>query len=250
MARNPTWSYDNWDGGTRYDSAADAPVNVRAEFIRKTYLVLAGALLAFVALTALLVSSGVAEQFVKSVFVSRGAIIGLMIAFIVGGMAAQAMARSQSSPGLQWLGLTLYTLLQVVIFLPILVISETFPAYAGKHLALQAGICSLLVFGALTFTVVATGKDFSFLRPFLIVASFAALGLLIAGLIFGFNLGLVFTVAMLILAAGYILYDTSNVLNHYRPGSHVAAGLELFASVTLLFYYMLRLFMSQSSSRD
>lgn len=252
MAQNNTWSYDNWDGGTRYDSpVADAPVNVRAEFIRKTYFTLAGALLAFVGLTALLVSSGAAETFVKSVFVSKGAIIGLMIAFIVGGMAAQAMARSQSSPALQWLGLILYTLLEVVIFLPILVISETFPQYAGKNLALQAGICSLLVFGALTFTVVATGKDFSFLRPFLIVASFAALGFILVSVFLGGpSLGLGFTVLMLILAAGYILYDTSNVLLHYRPGSHVAAALELFASVTLLFYYMLRLFMSQSSSRD
>lgn len=240
------WVYDRSYG----DSVAEAPVNVRAVFIRKTYLTLGAAVLAFTAVTAALVSSGAAEQFVKSVFVSRGAIIGLMVAFIVGGMAAQAMARSQSSPVLQWAGLILYTLLQVVIFLPILVISETFPEYAGKNLALQAGLCTLLVFGALTFTVVASGKDFSFLRPFLIVASFAALGLILASVFLGFSLGLAFTVAMLVLSAGYVLYDTSNVLKHYQPGSHVAAALELFASVTLMFYYMLRLFMSQNSSRN
>lgn len=241
-----SWSYDAWDGGTVFD----APANTRATFIRKTYITLFGAILAFAGITAALVSSGIAEQFVKSVFVSRGAVIALMVAFIVGGMAAQWMARSQKSPALQWLGLILYTGLQVAIFLPILVISEKWPQYAGKNLAAQAGICTLLVFGALTFTVVATGKDFSFLRPFLMVASFAALGLIIASMIFGFSLGLVFIVAMLVLASGYILYDTSNVLHHYQPGSHVAAALELFSSVTLLFYYMLQLFMSQNSSRE
>jgi len=244
MSQAQAWSYGNqWDDG----SAATAPVNVRAAFIRKTYLTLGAAILAFTALTGGLVYSGVAENIVKTVFVSRGAILALMVVFIVGGMAAQAMARSQSSPVIQWLGLIGYILLNTAIFLPILVVAETFPRYAGQHLAAQAGICTLMVFGALTFTVVATGKDFSFLRPFLMVLSFAALGLIVASLFLGFSLGLAFTVAMLVLAAGYVLYDTSNVLHHYPPTAHVAAALALFSSVTLMFYYMLRLFMSQSN---
>lgn len=240
------WVYDRSYG----TSAMDAPENVRGAFIRKTYLTLFGAILAFALITGALVASGVAEQFVKSVFVSRGAMLGLMVAFIVGGMAAQAMARSRTSPAVQWAGLILYTLLEVVIFLPLLVISETMPQYAGKNLALQAGLCTLLVFGALTFTVVASGKDFSFLRPFLVVLSFAALGLVLASMLLGFSLGLLFVVGMLLLSAGYILYDTSNVLRHYPPGSHVAGALELFASVTLMFYYMLMLFLNQNNSRE
>jgi FtsH-binding integral membrane protein len=40
------------------------------------------------------------------------------------------------------------------------------------------------------------------------------------------------------------LYDTSNVLHHYRIGQHVAASLALFASVALLFWYIVRLFLS------
>lgn len=233
------WVYDrSYD-----DSVASAPVNVRAAFIRKTYLTLGGALLAFGLLTSGLVYSGVAHEIVQSLFRTRGGVIALMVVFIVGGMAAQAMARSQSSPGLQWLGLILYTLLEVAIFLPILVIADVY--FPGKNIALQAGICTLLVFGALTFTVVATGKDFSFLRPFLMVASFAALGFIIASVFMGFSLGLVFIVAMLVLMSGFILYDTSNVLHHYPPSAHVAAALALFASVTTMLYWMIRLFMSQ-----
>ena len=43
--------------------------------------------------------------------------------------------------------------------------------------------------------------------------------------------------------AGYILYDTSNVLHHYRTDQHVAASLALFASLATLFWYMIRLLM-------
>jgi FtsH-binding integral membrane protein len=57
-------------------------------------------------------------------------------------------------------------------------------------------------------------------------------------------LGNLFTIALIVLACGYILYDTSNVLYHYRIGQHVAASLALFASVALLFWYILRLVMS------
>jgi FtsH-binding integral membrane protein len=63
-------------------------------------------------------------------------------------------------------------------------------------------------------------------------------------MIFSFNLGILFIAAMLLLAGGYILYDTSNVLHHYRIGQHVAASLALFASVALMFWYMVQLVMS------
>ena len=59
------------------------------------------------------------------------------------------------------------------------------------------------------------------------------------------ELGPIFTYAMIALACGYILYHTSNVLHHYRIGQHVAAALALFASVALLFWYILQLFMSR-----
>jgi FtsH-binding integral membrane protein len=50
--------------------------------------------------------------------------------------------------------------------------------------------------------------------------------------------------AMVVLACGYIMYDTSNVIHHYRTNQHVAAALALFASVALLFWYVLQLLMS------
>jgi hypothetical protein len=110
-----------------------------------------------------------------------------------------------------------------------------------------AGILTLLVFGGLTAVVFLTRADFSFLRTGLTIASFAALGVIVCSILFGFNLGVVFMAALVALASGYILYDTSNVLHHYRIGQHVAAALALFASVALLFWYLVQLVMSLSS---
>ena len=68
-----------------------------------------------------------------------------------------------------------------------------------------------------------------------------------AAMIFGFNLGLFFSFAMVAVACAAILYHTSNVLHRYRTDQHVAAALALFASVALLFWYILQIFMR---SRD
>ena len=120
--------------------------------------------------------------------------------------------------------------------------------YPGQQLAAQAGLVTLAVFAGLTLVVAVTGKNFSFLGPFLAVCTFAALGLIVASLIFGFTLGIVFIVAMVVLASGYILYSTSRVMHEYREDQHVAAALELFAAVALLFWYILQLFMRSGSS--
>ena len=42
-----------------------------------------------------------------------------------------------------------------------------------------------------------------------------------------------------------VLYDTSNIMHHYPQDKHVAASMALFASIAMMFYYILRLFMSR-----
>ena len=222
------------------DTAAQAPPNARAAFIRRTYLHLAGAVLAFVGLEAVLIGSGIGQQIVQQMFAVRGAWIALMVLFVVGGMGAQYLARSRQPVGVQYAGLSLYVLLETVIFLPILTIASL---RYGADLPLQAGIVTLAVFGGLTAAVMISGKDFSFLGPVLWVGSFLALGLVVAAVVFGFSFGLVLCGLMVALAAGFIIYDTSNIIHHYGTTEHVAASLSLFASVALMFYYVLRIFM-------
>ena len=131
---------------------------------------------------------------------------------------------------------------EAIILLPLLYVAAN---YAGPEVIPMAAIVTLCAFTGLTAVVVITRKNFSFLGPFLGIAGFAALGFIVCSILFGFSLGLVFTIAMIVLASGYILYSTSNVMHEYRVGQHVAASLSLLASVMLLFWYVLRLFMSR-----
>lgn len=224
------------------DTVARAPASERVRFIRRTYAHLAWAIAAFVGIEAALFHTGLGEQILRTMMeFGRAGWLGLMVLFVVGGYGAQIMARSRTAPALQYMGLALYVALEVVIFLPILAVCEW--KFPGQHLPLQAGILTLAVFGGLTAAVFMSGKDFSFMGPILWVGSLLSLGFVIGAVAFGFSLGLVFMVAMVALAAGFIIYDTSNIIHHYRLDQHVAASLELFASVALLFYYILRIFM-------
>ena len=72
-----------------------------------------------------------------------------------------------------------------------------------------------------------------------------AFGFIIASILFKFNLGTLFSFALVLLAAGAILYQTSNIIREYNTQQHVAAALGLFASVMLMFWYILRIFMSR-----
>jgi FtsH-binding integral membrane protein len=231
--------------GYHTETAAMAPPSARVQFIRRTYLHLLGAVLAFIGASAALIGSGWAEVLIRDLFLAnRFAWLMLMVVFIVGSIAAQFMARSSSSVGVKYAGLALYVSLYTLLFVPILTIASL-PKYGGTPaLPLQAGIVTFAVFAGLTAAVFVTGKDFSFLGPILGVCSFLALGVIIAAVLFGFSLGLLFVVLMVALFAGYIIYDTSNVLHRYGTNDHVAASMALFGSAAMLFYYILLLFMS------
>ena len=107
----------------------------------------------------------------------------------------------------------------------------------------SAGIVTAIAFGGFTVACFLTRTDFSFLRWSLVVGGFVALGLIVASISLGFSLGLWFSVAMVVLACGSILYNTSNVLHHYNTQQYVAASLALFASVALLLWYVIQIFM-------
>ncbi|HEX6984530.1 MAG TPA: Bax inhibitor-1 family protein, partial [Planctomycetaceae bacterium] len=129
-----------------------------------------------------------------------------------------------------------------LIFVPLLL----FASAVDASIIPTAGFLTLLIFGGLTVTVFVTGADFSFLRGFLVVASLLAIAAIVGSFFFGYGLGIWFSAAMIGLVSGFILYDTSNVLHHYRTDQYVAASLALFASVATLFWYVIRLLMSLS----
>jgi FtsH-binding integral membrane protein len=234
-------SYGNtFDVGTG-TLAANAASEARASFIVKTYLHLAGAIAAFIAIEAVLLSTVSADSILGMLEGSRYSWLIVLGGFMVVSWIANSWASNATSLTLQYLGLSLYVVAEAVIFLPLLLVASL---YGGANVIPAAGLVTGVLFGGLTLIVFVTRKDFSFLRSLLLFGGIAAMGLIVASMIFGFELGTIFVVALIALACGYILYDTSNVLHHYRIGQHVAAALALFASVALLFWYVLRLLMA------
>lgn len=225
-------------------SVADAAANERQEFIRKTYLHLGAAIGAFALLAAFLVTQfGV--PVLQAMGSSRGAWAVVLLAFAGVGWVADRLAQSLDSPAKQYAGLGLYVIAEAVVFTPILTVAAVLTPPEVNVLPVAA-LLTGIVFGGLTLVVFTTKKDFSFMRGALSIAMLVALGLIVCSLIFGFQLGMVFAAAMVLIAAGQVLYQTSNVLHHYPVGAHVAASLALFASVALLFFYVLRILLSLS----
>ncbi len=132
-------------------------------------------------------------------------------------------------------------MLEALIFAPMLYIAAmTQPGVIDS----AAGV-TLLGAVALIATAMITRRDFSFLRGLLVWGGLLALVGIVASMMFGFELGTWFSVAMIGFAGAAVLYDTSNILHHYPQDKYVAASLQLFASIALMFWYILRLFMSR-----
>jgi FtsH-binding integral membrane protein len=154
-----------------------------------------------------------------------------------------------TSRALQYAGLAIYVVAEALIFVPLLalVAIKTYAILSRgghePHILRDAAYTTLAIFAALTASVFISRKDFSWLRSGLMMASGAAMALIGLSLVFGFSLGIVFSIGMVLLAAGQILYQTSQVLAHYDPRQHVAASLALFSSVALLFWYIIRSFL-------
>lgn len=215
----------------------------RTTFIRRTYGHLALAIGLFVAIQFTIFSLVPPEALANLIgrAVSGWGWLVVLGAFMVVSFVANRWAQSATSLGTQYAGLILYVVAESVIFVPLLFVASRFPG-AVSTAAMMTGI----VFGGLTAMVFLTKADFSWLGRYLMLAGFAMLGLVVCSLIFGFSLGMLFAAAGVAFAAGYILYDTSNVLHHYRTTQYVAAALALFSSVAILFWYVLRIVMAMS----
>jgi FtsH-binding integral membrane protein len=218
-------------------AAEDAPVN-RAQFIRRTYLLLAAAIAAFIVVESFLFVSGVASLIASAIFLG-GSIGWLLVLGLFMGVSflANRWATSETSVITQYLGLGIFVIAEAIIFVPLIMISIY---YSGDPTVLvKAGIVTLGLFLGITATVFLTRSDFSFLGPILAIGGFVALGFIAASAIFGFSLGTLFAFVMVAFAGSAILYETSNVLHRFNTRQHVAAALTLFASVALLFWYVL-----------
>ena len=216
----------------------------RADFVRRTYNHLGGAILAFVGFEALLLQWPGAEALAMTM-IDGWMWLLVLGAFMLVATVAQKWAESGASPSVQYAGLALFVGAEAVVFLPLMYLATI---YSSPDVIPTAGVLTAVMVFALS--MVARVKDFSFLCGFLQVTGLIALGVIVISILMGFSLGLVFAAAMTLYASGAVLYETSNIMRHYRTDQHVAASLCLFASVALLFWYVLQIVMNFDLSDD
>jgi FtsH-binding integral membrane protein len=228
-------------------TVAAQPIEARTAFIRATYGHLAGAIAALAVLEALLLSIPGIDRTVLGILATSPYMwLVVMGAFMFVSHIANKWAMSSTSKNTQYLGLGVYVAAEALFLLPLLIFAKL--KMGGSSLLIyQAGGATLAIFLALTFIAFTTKKDFSFLGGMLKIGGMIALGVIVVAIVFpgALTLGLWFSIAMVVFAAGYILYNTSNIIHHYNTDQYVAAALGLFASVVLLFWYILRIFMSR-----
>lgn len=211
----------------------------RETLLARTYHHLFGAILLFAGLEYALFASGLAIPIAQ-------AMLGTSWLVVIGGFmlvswAARHAVHRADSKIAQYAALTGFVVAEAIVFVPLLVLANL---YAPGAIA-SAGLVTVLGFASLTGIALWTKKDFSFLGGVLKWGGILAIIAVVASLIFGFTLGTFFSVLMVGLAGGAILYDTSRIQNEYPSDRYVAAALELFASVAMMFWYILRIFMSR-----
>ncbi len=214
----------------------------KAVFYRKTYTHLAGALLAFIAVEYLFLH----VPFI--VDLTLKATQGFWWLLMIGGFAfitnyAERMALSNTADtNKQYLAMFIYIVAEAFIFVPLIFIVMYYAKDGGVNMLSQAFILTAALFSGITAVAFLSKKDFSFLRGILTISTFVALGLIVAGMIFGFNLGLWFSAGMVVIASISILYQTSQMIHKYHESQYVAASLGLLGSFLLLFWYILSIF--------
>lgn len=221
-----------------------ADEETRSAFLVKVYQHLALALVAFVAFEAALFATGIAESIYTFLAGAGFAWLLMLGGFMIVSTIASRSAHNLGNTSAQYGGLFALALAEAVIFAPVLYYAFRV-ADGGSGDVWSAAVVTAIGFAALTVVAMVTKKDLSFLRPILTWGFIIALGLIVAAVIFGFQLGIMFSIAMIGLAGASILYQTQNIIRQYPAWAYVGAAVSLFASVMLLFWYVLQLFLGR-----
>lgn len=224
---------------------ADASVDVRFGFMKRTYGYLMAGIAAFVGLEIFLFSTGIGYALAELIF-SWGGLgwLAILGGFMILNWLATTYAFKAESDGARMLAYGATVVAQALIFTPMLAIAFSVPELQGT--VGQAAAISTVGFVGLSGVAITSSKDFSFLGSILKWVGVVAIVLIVVSLVAGFNLGAWFSVAMIAFAGGAILWETQQILRHYPEGTELLAAIQLFASVMLLFWYVLRLVMSLS----
>lgn len=211
----------------------------RSAFIVRVYQHLILAIAAFAAIEALFINLGVAKALYELVAGGGPAWLLILGGFMLVSWLATTAAHDVLNVNRQYTGLFGLAVAEALIFAPFLY--YFFRVSDGAGTVWSAAVITAIGFAGLSGVAYTTRRDLSFLRPVLLWGGVCALVLVVGAVAFGLNLGVWFSLAMIALAGGSILYQTQAVMRQYPEEAYVGAAVQLFASVMLLFWYILRL---------
>ena len=215
---------ETMDQRSMYSSASQPSVLQTNKVLRNTYMLLAMTL-AFSA-----VCAGVAMAVGISPMMSLGMTIGAFITLFV------VQKKAESASGIYWvflftglMGASLgYTL-------------NFYLGVAGPGLIMEALGATALVFFALSGYALTTKKDFSFMGGFLVVGLVVVIVAAIANMFFAVPaVSLAISAAIVFIMSGFILFDTSRIINGGET-NYIRATVSLYLNIYNLFTSMLHL---------
>jgi len=215
---------ETMDQRSMYSSASQPSVLQTNKVLRNTYMLLAMTL-AFSA-----VCAGVAMSVGISPMMSLGMTIGAFITLFV------VQKKAESASGIYWvflftglMGASLgYTL-------------NFYLGVAGPGLIMEALGATALVFFALSGYALTTKKDFSFMGGFLVVGLVVVIVAAIANMFFAVPaVSLAISAAIVFIMSGFILFDTSRIVNGGET-NYIRATVSLYLNIYNLFTSMLHL---------
>ncbi len=153
--------------------------------------------------------SGLAETIAR-------AMLGVNWLLVLGGFMvvswiASRAAFSAKSTATQYAALGAFVFAEALIFVPLLYIANLYAPGAIE----SAATVTLIGFAGLTAVAFSAARTSLSSAASLKWGMVLALVAIVAGVIFGFNLGTWFSVGMVGLAGAAILYDTSNIIRHF-----------------------------------
>ena len=218
--------------------AIDAQLQERLAFLRRVYVHVFGAILLLIGLEFLYFVVPVGQSTIATMIMQtfgRMWIVAL-IGVIAACWFAQKLAYSGASAATQYAGLGLYVVAESIFLIPAI----AFALFRDPNILGKAAFMTFAITGGLSLVVIVSRKDFSFLRNALYLGGIALFAIGIASFFFGgFNLGILFSALVVVLMCGYILYETSLIMNHLPTTAHVAGALMIFGSMAELFRHLI-----------
>jgi len=191
--------------------------------LRQTYMLL-GMTLAFSAtMTAVAVSVGATPI---NWIVSMVVMFGLLFAVQAKRNSAMALPLVFAFTG--WMGWSLGPMVAFVL-----------GSAGGMGILFNATAGTAITFFALSAYAITSGRDFTFMRGFLMTGLIVCLLAIVAGFFFQVpGLQLAISGALILLAAGFILFDTSNIVRGGET-NYVMATVSLYINIYMLFSNLL-----------